>query len=219
MKRLRVLWVEDSALLRPALQAMFSENKDVTVFFCSSAELTHGTAHPAARHHDVTVIDALSLFGSPRALLEVVREDSAKAPVVLIEREEHLPSYSKLIREGAVGLVTQAVGERLVFKAAAAAARGETWFQEDLFAKVMAEAFGAKEYRGKVALDSTEREILNLVANGQTNKEIASRLKCSERTVKTRLAVLRRKTGARNRSRLASYAVANELARLAENGS
>jgi DNA-binding NarL/FixJ family response regulator len=136
----------------------------------------------------------------------------------LIEREEHLRSYSKLIREGAVGFVTQAVGKELLFKAAAAAARGETWFQEGLFARIMPEAFGAKEYRGKVELDSTEREILNLVANGETNKEIASRLKCSERTVKTRLAVLRRKTGAKNRSRLASYAVANELARLAENG-
>jgi hypothetical protein len=70
MKRLRVLWVEDSALLRPALQAIFSENKDVTVFFCRSAELTDGTARPAARDHDVTVIDALSLLANPRALLE-----------------------------------------------------------------------------------------------------------------------------------------------------
>ena len=217
MKRLRVLWVEDWAVSRAALPAMFSKNKDVTVSFSGSAELLSGTTRRVPKH-DVTVIDALTLFGSPRAVLDAVRRDSGKAPVVLIEREEHLRYYANLIQERAVGFVTQAAEEALVFKAAAAAARGETWFQEGLFARVLAEVLGAKEYRGKVELDSMEREILALVANGETNKEIASRLKSSERTVKSRLAVLRRKTGAKNRSQLVRYVVANELARLAENG-
>lgn len=209
MNPLRVLCVEDSVLFRRRPMGVFSWHKGFRVAVCSSRRLVDGRAR--IPRGGVVVIDALTWAAGARALVDTVQRISAIAPVVLLEGQEHLRGHSELIRAGKVSLVTHAVSERFLLGAVKAAAKGEMWLEEGLLVKVVTELLGAKEYRGKRPPTGREQEVLEQVAGGKTNKEIAAALRCSLRTVKGHVAVLFHKTGVSNRSGLTNYAVRKEL--------
>lgn len=211
MKRVRVLWVEDSLLFRQALALAFSRRKHFTVSVCSPAALMDGTARIPC---DVVVIDAAMWAGGPGTLADAVRRGCAKAAVVLLAREDLLREHLGLVREGRVAVVTHRAGAQGVFEAAKAAARGHLLLENGLFAKLMTEVFGAKDHRGKAALVNREQGILDFLIEGKTNKEMAAEFGCSERTIKVCMSDLFRRTGVTTRSGLAMYAVRNGLARM-----
>jgi DNA-binding NarL/FixJ family response regulator len=211
MKSLSVLLVEDWVLIRRSLAAMLAREMDAKVASCSSSGLVEGTAAVAGR---VVLIDAVTWTAGFPALLKVVRKTSPVAPVVLLGRDDNLRDHAKAVAQGALALVRITTDARGVFKSVRAAAKRQMWFEEGLLMKVVTELTGAKERREKAGLDARDEEVLELVANGKRNKEIAEMLGCSERAVKGRVTTLLQKIGARNRSGLTRYAVTNELARI-----
>lgn len=95
---------------------------------------------------------------------------------------------------GARGCVGPDDGDRLV-EVVAAAGRGESTFHPDQLARLA----GAPEPRG---ITAREREVCDLVARGMTDRQIATALRISAKTVEKHVGSLLRKTGARNRTML-----------------
>ena len=211
MKSTKVLLVEDSGLMRHSLAAMLGREMGAKAAGCSSWSVIEGNAAVAGR---VVVIDTVSWTAGQAALLKIVREISPVAPVVLLGSDDRLHEHAKAIAQGALALVRVTAEPRALFKAVRAAAKRQMWFEEGVWMKVIAELAGGKERRERVDLDAREEEVLELVANGKRNKEIAEALGCSERTVKGCVTSLLRKIGAKSRSGLTRYAVTNALAQL-----
>ncbi len=209
MNTLKVLWVEDPTVYRRSPRKVFSRRRDVRVRSCSSASFIDGSE---GRPPDVIVVDAVDCAARLEDLSQAVRRASAGTGVVILSREDLLHEHADLIRAGAVGYVTYGASEQEVWRAVRAGARGEMWVQRGLVVKLIAELQGAKEYRGTVQTTDREQRVLEGVVSGKANKEIAAELKCSDRTVKSDVASLRRKTGTSNRSGLVVYAVMTGLA-------
>ncbi len=211
MNPLKVLWVEDSVVFRGAPIAIFAGREDVRVAVCSSRSFIRGTAKMA---HDVVVFDAVTWGAGLQALVEAVRRSATVVPVVLLGTKDLLHEHVQVIREGVTAYVTHQASEREVWEAVRAAGRGQQWIEKGLAFAVLAEVHGTLQDVARTTFSRRERQVLDAVANGKTNKEIASALGCNERRVKGYMTSLMRKIGAVTRSGLASYAVTKGLARL-----
>jgi DNA-binding NarL/FixJ family response regulator len=114
------------------------------------------------------------------------------------------------LRAGAVGYLLKDVSSEKLIEAIRAAARGESFLQPSIAAKVLAE-FNRLEDRAPVKpsaglvepLSDRELEILQQVAAGDSNKEIAARLFITEGTVKNHVTNILGKLGVRDRTQAA----------------
>jgi DNA-binding NarL/FixJ family response regulator len=109
------------------------------------------------------------------------------------------------LRAGAVGYLLKDVSSEKLYEAIRSAARGEYFLLPSITAKVMAE-FSRMARPAKTAIDeigvklsSREMEVLRLVAQGASNKEIADTLVIAEGTVKNHLTNILAKLDARDR--------------------
>lgn len=206
---LSVLLVEDSPLFRSALMNLLSRSKSFRVFSCSSRRLIKGMVldNPC-----VTVIDAVTWASSSQALIQAVHQTSLLAPVILLGREDLLDRHFHALRSGAVGFVKQTASLRQLSKAIRTVAEGNVWYEKSLFRRIVTQIPKPQEGSQGNWFSLREQKIMSFVASGRTNKEIATNLGCTERTIKAYVSSLFRKTGVANRSALASYAIRNDFA-------
>ena len=114
------------------------------------------------------------------------------------------------LRAGARGFLLKDAGPELLGQAVRAAARGDALIAPSVTARLLATFAGARREgpppQPHEALTEREEEILTMVARGRTNAEIASELYISLSTVKSHVASLMGKLGARNRVEIAIWA-------------
>jgi DNA-binding NarL/FixJ family response regulator len=121
--------------------------------------------------------------------------------------EEYLES---MLEAGAQGFLLKNIGKEGLKRALDKISQGQQYFSEELL------PYFTKKYIGKDTTDDTgltkrEVEVLQLVSEGLSNKEIADRLFISLRTVNFHRANLNMKTGSKNTAGLLAYAIKNNL--------
>ncbi len=153
----------------------------------------------------VAVIDRSDLSGS----LEFVRELHIKEPaihvLVLLPALDDSTTYP-LLRLGVKGLLTYEQASRELSRAALQVAEGGYWVPRELLTRfvesILPELRGAKSLDSQVEISRREREVLDLLLDNLANKEIASKLFVSERTVKFHVSNLLSKFHVQRRSDL-----------------
>jgi DNA-binding NarL/FixJ family response regulator len=130
-------------------------------------------------------------------------------PVVVVttfDLDEHV---HEALRSGARGFLLKDAGPRLLQEAVRAAADGESIVSPTITTRLLAH-YGSTAARTAPVLDepltARETEVVQVVARGLTNHEIADELVVSLSTVKAHLAAAQRKIGARNRTEIAVWA-------------
>jgi DNA-binding NarL/FixJ family response regulator len=114
------------------------------------------------------------------------------------------------LRAGAIGFLLKDAGPELLGEAVRAAARGDSLISPSITRRLLA-TFAGTQRRSRAAqpidpLTGREEEVLLTIARGRTNAEIADELHISMSTVKTHIASLMTKLGARNRVEVAMWA-------------
>jgi DNA-binding NarL/FixJ family response regulator len=128
--------------------------------------------------------------------------------------------YAALLA-GACGFLLKDAGPRLLVEAVHAAAKGEAMVSPSVTVRLLAHFTGGARAGGgrrnpldpDVPLTSRELDVVLAAARGRTNAEIATELGVSLSTVKTHLASVQAKLGARNRTEIAVWAWENRLLR------
>jgi len=130
---------------------------------------------------------------------------------VLVLSLHHAPAFvMEAIEAGAVGyVVKEAVSEDLR-RAVEAVARGEGYFSSGV-ARILADHLGRRG-ASPTSLSGREREVVQLISEGRSLGEIATRLFVSRHTVKSHRANAMRKLGTRTTADLVRWAIANGLA-------
>jgi DNA-binding NarL/FixJ family response regulator len=213
----RVLLVDDQALFREALATLLEVRPEIEVV----GEAGDGDAalgRVAELRPDVVLMDlhmpVLDGIGATRRL----RVDHPRVRVLALTTFDDDEDVFAALRAGAVGYLLKDVsGEKLV-EALLAAARGESVLQPSVAAKVVARFAQLSEAEPSprsqpliVPLSERELEVLRLVAEGSSNREIASRLFLAEGTVKNHVTNVLAKLGARDRTQAALRARALRL--------
>lgn len=207
-----VLIVDDHPIVRQGLRTLLDLQDDIRV----AGEAVNGKAavELAARvKPDVVLMD---LMMPEMDGIEATRQISAVCPASrvialtsFVEDDKVIPA----IQAGAVSFLLKDVSPDDLMDAIRAAYHGEARLHPLVMRKLMRQVAAQAPAARANAPDLTGREfeVLGLVTQGLSNREIADKLVISEKTVKTHLSSLLGKLGQEDRTRLAIYALKNGL--------
>jgi two-component system NarL family response regulator len=201
-----VLLVDDHALLRTGVANIINHEPDLRVI----AEAGNGLEAIEAwdQHHpDVTLLDLRMPLMEGVDVVRVIRERDPAARVIVLTTYDTDDEISRALKAGAKAYVLKDIAADALVGCIRDVLAGKTY---------LAPAAAAKLAEGVTRVQLTPRELatLKLLADGKANKEIASELDISERTVKSHLAHLFEKLGATSRTEAVKVATRRGLVRL-----
>ena len=209
MKKLRLLLVDDQALFREGLRTLLGLQADFEI----AGEAANGeeaVAFVRRQAPDVVLMDLrMPVLGGVEATRRIVAEAPGCRVIVLTTFEEDEEVFAAL-RAGAAGYLLKASPSGKLCEAIRLAARGESFLEPSVTAKVVGEFARMSERAVRRAapplaepLSARERDVLRLLAEGRSNKEIAAELGIAEGTVKNHMSNVLGKLGALDRTQAA----------------
>ncbi|HEX4719200.1 MAG TPA: response regulator transcription factor [Thermoleophilaceae bacterium] len=191
--KIRVLLVDDFPLVRSGIAAALQDEAGIDVVG-EAGTAAEAMALAVAQAPDVVLLDLGLPDESGVTMISRLAEKSPRSRVVVITASENVEVLSSAMAAGAVGYLTKRTTPRQLCDAVVTVHGGGTVVDAGLAAVT------------RPALTERERRVVQLVAEGLTDKEIASALFVSPRTVQNQLTSIRRKLGLGRRSELAHWA-------------
>ena len=207
---MRLLVADDHGIVRGGLRLLLERQADMEVV--GEAEDGVAALGEALRvRPDVCVLDV----AMPRMTgLQAAREIKAQLPdtaVLILSRHDDERYLFEALKAGASGYVLKREADEALVDAVRAVARGES-FLTNAAERSLIRAWMSDESQGpREPLSPREQEVLKLIAEAHTNREIGEILHLSEKTVESHRGNLLRKLGMRDRVELVRYAIRRGL--------
>jgi DNA-binding NarL/FixJ family response regulator len=210
MAELRLLIGDDHTLFRHGLRRILEDRKDWELV----AEADDGRSavrKAVALKPDVAILD----IGMPQLNgIDATRQIVRKVPgvrVLILSMHSDETYVTRALNAGATGYILKDSAGKDLLRAVATVAEGRSFFSPAV-SKLMLDDFVRRAGKTEVAdryetLSDREREILQLVAEGRSNKEVAALLEISVATVETHRARVLEKLDVHNTAELVLYAV------------
>jgi two-component system, NarL family, nitrate/nitrite response regulator NarL len=209
---LHVAIVDDHPLFREGVAHTLAAQPDIEIVG-EGESATDAVRIAAERIPDVMLLDV----SMPGGGINAVREIAAAFPViklVMLTVSEDEDDVTAALRAGARGYVLKGVAARELVRIMRAVASGEVYVTPSLAASLLFELSGGKVSSHPPSplddLTERERQILERVAAGDSNKEIGAQLHLTEKTVKHHMTNILQKLQVRNRVEAALLARASE---------
>jgi DNA-binding NarL/FixJ family response regulator len=214
----RVLLADDQALFREALATLLGVRAEVEVIG-EAADGAEALDRVAELRPDVVLMDLHMPVLDGIAATRRLRAEHPDVRVLALTTFDDDEDVFAALRAGAVGYLLKDVSSDRLVEALLAAARGESVLQPSVAAKVVArfarmtddEVAPPRAQPLVVPLSDRELEVLRLLADGCSNREIAGALFLAEGTVKNHVTNVLGKLGARDRTQAALRARALQL--------
>ena len=212
--RIRIFIADDHAIVREGLRSLLGTEPDLELVGEASDGL-QAVSKVRDLRPDVILIDMLMpRMDGLEAILEI-RKDWPEAKIIVLTSFSDDEKVFSAIRSGALGYLLKESSPQDLLQAIHSVARGEGFLSPTIASKVMRELNQPPKLPPtKDPLTEREVEILQLVAQGLTNDEIAEKLVVSERTVRTHVSNILSKLQLANRTQAALYALKEGLASL-----
>ena len=205
MPPLRVVLADDQVLFREGLRSLLVAQEGIEVI--GEAENGEQVLHMVAEQHpDVILMDVRMPIMDGVAATRRIKADYPELQVILLTTFDDDEYVFEGLRAGAIGYLLKDAPVKQLIEALHMAARGETFLQPSIAAKVVAELKRQTHSSTSSAstlvepLTAREIEILRHVAHGHSNREIADELFISEGTVKNHVTNILGKLGVRDRT-------------------
>lgn len=209
MTRIRVLVVDDHAVLREGIRALLAKQPDVTVVGQASNG-AEAVEQARALKPDVVLMD-ISMPGIDG--LEATRRIRAHDPearILVLTQHEDEELIVPLLQAGASGYIfKRAGGAELI--TAIRTVHNEGAFLHPHVARLLMHQVSHAQESPEPPLTEREREVLTLIAQGLTGREIAERLCLSEKTIMAHRSSLMEKLGLHHLADLVRYAIRHGL--------
>lgn len=205
MPPIRVLIADDHILFRAGVASLFSANNDFALVGAASNGEDAATLALALRP-DIILLDVRMPVASGLDALRRIRASWPEARLVMLTASEDDQDLFESVRLGAQGYLLKNTSPADLYSYLKGVMRGEAALSGMLAARLLSEMSGG----GRAAnepLSQRERDVLRLVADGASNKEIAERLQIAENTVKKHLQSILDKLHLQNRTQAAAYAL------------
>lgn len=203
----RVFVAAENRLLKEALSRMLAKSGEVEVLDTElsdsfqAADLLRGAA-------DMLLLSSRGNREEDVALIRKVRSGAPKVSILLIDVAGEETEFLQCIRAGVRGYLPRDASAEDVMEAVRAVQAGKAVCPGTLCAALFryfereANSFPSASVHHRLGLTRREQQLIPLIAEGLTNKEIASRFCLSEQTVKNHLYRMKHKIGAEDRLRI-----------------
>jgi RNA polymerase sigma factor (sigma-70 family) len=210
MKKIRILLADDHQLMRSGLRLLIEQQADLTVVG-EAADGREAVALAKSLRPDVAVMDiSMPNLNGIEAAHQITQSHAELAVIVLSMHPDE--SYVlRALKAGAKGYLLKDSAESDLITAVRAVARGKSFFSPAV-SKVLLDDYVRKLKRSGAEdaydlLTPREREVLQLVAEGKSNKEVANLLNLSVYTVETHRSNIMQKLNLKGVPELTLYAV------------
>lgn len=211
MSRIRLFLVDDHVALRQAVGAALARERDLEIIG-EASDGAAGLAEIARLTPDVVVLDVKMPEVGGIAALPQILAASPRTRVVMFTMYES-PSYvHAAITAGATGYVLKNASFDDLLRAIRSVARGAAFLQREITRPMLRRlALDAKLEAERGSITARELQVLELLADGGTNKEIGERLGISDETVKSALKRIFDKLAAADRTEAVARALRQGL--------
>lgn len=207
---MKILIADDHPLYRMALSGLLSQlDEETQIVDCNDfdelqEEMADGKSKP-----DLIVIDIRMPGKSFEDALGDLKKDHPSIPVVVVSASEDVADMSKAMNLGADGYIPKSSTREVLVSAIRLVLSGGKYMPSQAFSLAgqnQAAASGhshsksSKNGQGTHALTRRQTNVLELMAKGQSNKEIAEALQLAESTVKVHITAIFRTLGVSNRT-------------------
>jgi len=213
MDKKDILLVDDHEVVRLGLKSLLEHNDQFEVV-AEAGTAKEAVAMVEKHHPDVVLMDIRLPGPSGIEACEEITERWPDVRVVILTSYAEDEMLFSAIRAGASGYVLKQIGAEGLITAIEAACRGEALLDPAVTQRVFQEvrrAVKEEEAAAFANLSQQEKNVLALVSEGKTNREIAGSLYLGEGTVRNYVSSILSKLGVSNRAEAAAYAVEHNL--------
>jgi DNA-binding NarL/FixJ family response regulator len=205
----RLLIADDHPIVRAGFEGMLAGQPDLEVV----GEAENGEEAVTLAHRlrpDVVLMDLRMPVVDGVEATNRIKEEDPSANILVLTTYDSDADILRAIEAGATGYLLKDTPREDLFRAIRAAARGEPVLAPSVTARLMQRA----QTPARTALSGREIEVLELVARGGSNKELARDLHLSEATVKSHLIHIFDKLGVTDRTAAVTVALERGILRL-----
>ena len=213
MSSLSILLVDDHEVVRLGLRSLLDHHPGFEVVGEASAE-AEAVEKALELQPDLILMDIRLAGGSGVDACQQIVLAMPETKVIMLTSFAEDEMLFAAIRAGATGYVLKQVGSNDLIRSIEAASRGEATLDPSLTQRVFSEIRHSIQKEEAVAfgdLTAQEMQVLALIAEGKTNREIATALFLSEGTVRNYVSSILSKLGVSNRAEAAAYAIQHHL--------
>jgi DNA-binding NarL/FixJ family response regulator len=217
MDSMKILLVDDHPLFLEGIQNLLAA-RGIEVVGTASDGL-EALAKARALHPDVILMDIQMPHCNGLAATRMIKAELPEIKIVMLTVSEEDEDLFEAIKSGASGYLSKGLDAGKFFDFLSGVVRGEAPLSPGLTAKILAEfarqtngqMTASKEAEGTPQMSPRQIEILTLVAQGLTYREVGDTLCLSERTIKYHMGEILKRLHLKNRAQLIAYATRKGL--------
>jgi DNA-binding NarL/FixJ family response regulator len=205
----RVLIADDHGIVRSGLRMLLERQEGIEVIAeASDGEEARDLA--ISERPDLAILDVKMPKLTGLEATREIREQAPEVAILILSMHEEERYLFEALKAGASGYVLKRAADSDLMDAIRAVERGEPFLTPDAQQALIKDVLG-REDSSQAELTPREEEVVKLVAEAHTNREIAELLTLSEKTVENHRSNAMRKLGMRDRVELVRYAIRRGL--------
>lgn len=214
MYRIKVLIADDHSLVRQGIKQILELEEDIVVV--AQAPNGEEAVKLAVEYSPDVILMDINMPGmnGVQAIKEIKQKNLSSRIIVLTIHEDREYLF-KTINMGAEGYVLKDSDSDVLIEAIRSVSKGQNYIQPNMTRELVKEfnrvTLNEKDRENGTGLTSRELEVLGLIAEGMLNKEIATKLCISEKTVKNHVSNIFKKLKVGDRTQAAIYAFKHNI--------
>lgn len=214
MKKIRLLLIEDNQLLRDGIISVLKEHKDIDIIAISGDKNTILKIHQAKPN--IVLLDLGLRSRNSLRIVEIVKKEFPLAKIIIMDLAPVQSDILRYVKAGANGFILKDASLNDLLKTIRSVSEGTVILPpvliDSLFSQIVDHAVKENKVRLRNAVKMTkrEKEVIVLLAEGLSNKEISQRINISTFTVKSHIHNIMEKLALHTRLEIARYSYTGE---------
>jgi DNA-binding NarL/FixJ family response regulator len=210
-KKIKILVADDHPVVRKGLQSCLARQERVKIVG-EASDGDEALEKTRELSPDVVLMDISMPGMNGLAVTEVLRKESPAVKVLVLSVHNNRDYIFRIIQAGAHGFISKEAPPDELLRAIESVYAGEPFFSPEIAKAALNQLVTSGGKKDPFAqLTSREREVLVLIAEGQSNKEIATKLGIGVRTIETHRERIMRRLDIHSVAGLTKFAIANGM--------
>jgi DNA-binding NarL/FixJ family response regulator len=215
MKKIRLLLIENNRLLRDGISSILKAHKDIIIIAASGDDKN---SLPKIRQlkPNVVLLDLGLRSQNSLHVVEIVKKDFPKAKVIVMDLAPVQADILQYVKAGANGFILKDASLNDLLITIRTVADGSTVLPplliDSLFSQIVDHAVreGKSQLKEAVWMTNREREVINFLGEGMSNKEISQKIRVSTYTIKSHIHNIMEKLALHTRLEIANYSYTDQ---------